>query len=262
MTLNKFKKEGFSLVLSGGGALGFAHLGVIRDLEKKQLVPDEIAGTSMGGIIAACRAVGLKSEEIYAVFKEFNKISQWIKFSFNGNSIIKSSKLEKIFSNIFGETKIKQTDIKLKIIATSLKSSSSVVLDGNIKIKDALLATMAIPGIFEEKTINGNVYLDGFLAENLPVLRAEYQNIIAVDVLGKNSFTKDLPKNKNKTSNVFEMFDKSMRLIIYNQTLCSISQCSKNIYLIEPYTKGYKTYHFNKLDEIMNLGKLDSGVFI
>jgi NTE family protein len=260
MTLNKYKKEGFSLILSGGGALGFAHLGVIHDLEKKQLVPDEIAGTSMGGIVAACRAVGLKSKEIYSVFKEFNSVSKWMSFSFGGHSIVKSSKLEKIFSNIFGDTKIQDTQIKLKIIATSLRDGVSAVLDGNVKIKDALLATMAIPGIFEEKTIGQTVYADGFLAENLPLLRAECQNIIAVDVLGKNSFTGVSPENK--TGGMFEMFDKSVRLLIYNQTQCNISKCTKNIYLIEPVTKNYKTYHFNKLDEIMNLGKLDSGVFV
>ena len=54
----------FSLVLSGGGALGIAHLGVIHDLELYEAVPSELIGTSMGGIIAACMAVGMKEKEI------------------------------------------------------------------------------------------------------------------------------------------------------------------------------------------------------
>jgi len=263
MSLLDFQKNDYSLVLSGGGALGFAHIGVIKDLENNSLFPPaEIIGTSMGGIVAACVSIGLKSKDIYELFKEFHSFYKWIKVSFYGNSLINSEKLEKIFSNIFGNMKIKETDIPLKIIATSLKSGTTNVLNQNIKIKDALLATMAIPGIFQEQIINNEVYVDGFLAENLPILRAKYQYIIAVDVLGENSFTKELPNKKIKTSNILEMFEKSMRFLIYNQTKCNLSNIDKNIYLIQPETKNYKTYSFHKIDEIIELGKLEKGKFI
>jgi len=56
-------------VLAGGGALGIAHLGVLHDRESKKIKPQEIIGTSMGGIIGACAAIGLKEKEIYAHVK-------------------------------------------------------------------------------------------------------------------------------------------------------------------------------------------------
>ena len=251
--------QNFSLVLSGGGALGIAHLGVLEDLEKLDLTPSEIIGTSMGGIIGAGIAIGMKEKEIYELIKEFSNVFNWIKFSLSGNAIIKTDKISKIFYSIFGDKKIKDTKIPLKIIATNLHTTESQVFtkDDNVLIKDALLATMAIPGIFEEMIIDGEIYVDGFLTQNLGVKEAVFDNILAVDVLGKNSFSTDLPQNTLKTKNVMDMFEKSLRILIYNQTKHAINLLEKNkkLILLEPKTKGFKTYHFHKYKEIKECGK-------
>ena len=256
--ISKLKNRDFSLVLSGGGALGIAHLGVLRDLEKYKLSPKEIIGTSMGGIIGACIAIGLNSKEIYKLLEKFGKVSNWIKFSLSGNSIIDSSKIENIFMDIFKERKIKDTKIPLKIIATNMQNGEKKVFNKNddILIKDALLATMAIPGIFSEKVINNIVYADGFLCENLGVSEASLNTIVAVDVLGFNSYEPELPNNLFKTFNVLEMIEKSMRLLILNQRkLLLKSVKNKDIILLEPNTKEFKTFHFNKVEEIAKLGE-------
>ncbi len=75
-----------------------------------------------------------------------------------------------------------------------------------------------------------------------------------MDVLGENAFHKVMPDNFFKTANVIEMFEKSMRLLIYNQTQTHIKNANKNIYLIEPTTKEYKTFQFHKHKEIRALG--------
>jgi len=67
--------DDFSLVLSGGGALGIAHLGVLHDLEKHNTLPKEIVGTSMGGIIGACISIGMNEKEIYEQVRNFSKVS-------------------------------------------------------------------------------------------------------------------------------------------------------------------------------------------
>jgi len=254
--ISRLKKSNFSLVLSGGGALGIAHLGVIEDLEKYNLSPTDIVGTSMGGIIGACVAVGLNSQEIYKNIENFSQITKWIKLSFSGNAIIESSKIEKIFIDIFQDKKIKDCKIPLKLIATDLENGEKRVFskDDDILIKDALLATMAIPGIFSEKIIENRVYADGFLCENLGLLEAKESLILAVDVLGFNSYEPELPDNIFKTSNVLEMFEKSMRLLIYNQTNLIKSQIDKELILLEPKTKDFNTFNFNKFKEIKALG--------
>lgn len=151
---------------------------------------------------------------------------------------------------------MKDAKIPLKIIATNTLTGEIKVFDSNdnVKIKDALLASMAIPGIFEEKKIDGIIYSDGFLCENLGINQAIYEDILAVGVLGENSFDKEMPNRLFKTMNVLEMFEKSMRILIHNQTKASLAITNKKIHLIEPTTKEYKTFHFHKYKEIRELG--------
>ena len=249
-------KNDFALVLSGGGALGIAHLGVLADLEEKSITPKEIVGTSMGGIIGACLAIGMREKEIYKKIEEFSSVYKWISFSFSGNAIVENNKIESIFDNIFKNRKMRDTDIPLKLVATDLLDGHKRVFcaEDDIYIKDAILASMAIPGVFDEHVIDGKVYGDGFLCENLGINEASFDNILAVDVLGENSFQRVMPDNFFKTSNVLEMFEKSMRLLIYNQTQTHIRNSSKDILLLEPETRDYKTFHFHKVDEIRDLG--------
>ncbi len=261
MTKNIAAKE-FTLVLSGGGALGIAHLGVLHDLERRRIIPDEIVGTSMGGIIGACMAIGMKEREIHEQIRRFSGVFNWIKFSFSGNAVVDNQKIAGIFDAIFKEKKMNETAIPLKLIATNLHNGDKKVFgpSDDVYIRDAVLATMAIPGVFAEHRIDGTVYGDGFLCENLGIGEAAFDNVLAVDVLGKNAFGNDMPDNFFKTMNVLEMFEKSIRLLIYNQTRSHIGNTAKHITLLEPDTKEYKTFYFHKTEEIraLGLGLLDA----
>lgn len=250
------KDKPFSLVLSGGGALGIAHLGVLHDMEVLGLKPAEIVGTSMGGIIGACLAIGMNEAQIHQKLTSFASVTKWMKFSFGGNAIIEHDRIAKILDGIFGERKMKETKIPLKLITTVLKNGHKRVFDArdDVSIKDAVLATMAIPGIFEAREIEGEVYGDGFLCENLGISEATQASILAVDVLGEGSFEKALPDSFFKTANVLEMFERSMRLLIYNQTKTLLQTLDKDILLIEPKTEDHKTFQFHKLEEIRALG--------
>ena len=254
--IEELKKSNFTLVLSGGGALGIAHLGVLSDLEREEIVPREIVGTSMGGIVGACIAIGMSEGEIEEQINQFSSIYNWIKFSYTSNALINNKKIAKIFDSLFGDKKMCDTDIPLKLIATNLQTGEKRVFDArdDITIRDAILCTMAIPGVFDEHTIDDEIYGDGFLCENLGINEASYETILAVDVLGKTSFDKNLPDSFFKTSNVLSMFERSMRLLIFNQTKTHIQNSCKKIHLIEPNTSEYKTFDFHKSEEIKALG--------
>ena len=257
MITTSLQNQPFSLVLSGGGALGIAHLGVLHDMAQHQLHPTEVVGTSMGGIIAACMAVGMDETEIYSHIQRFSKVTNWLKFSFSGNGIVDNSKIAAIFEQLFGQRTMNQTTLPLKLIATHLATGKKRVFsaeDKTVCIKDALLATMAIPGIFEAHTIEGEVYGDGFLCENLGILEATYTQVLAVDVLGSGSFEHSIPQKWLKTKTVLEMFERSMRLLIFNQTRLMLQHTDKQIYLIEPDTKAFATYQFHRYEAIRALG--------
>lgn len=251
-----FRSDPFSLVLSGGGALGIAHLGVLHDMAQQGIVPAEIIGTSMGGIIGASMAIGMNEGQIYERVKSLAGIQNWISFSWGGNAVIDDKKIAAIFDEIFADRMMSDTLIPLKLIATNLLNGDKKVFDAtsDLLIRDAVLATMAIPGIFPEQAIDGQVYGDGFLCENLGLNEASHDSILAVDVLGRNSFEKSLPERFFKTAKVLDMFEKSMRLLIYNQTRSILQGIDKNIVMLEPDTSDYKTYHFHKTDALRKLG--------
>jgi NTE family protein len=255
MTID-FRSEPFSLVLSGGGALGIAHLGVLHDMERLGISPCEVIGTSMGGIIGASMAIGMKEPQIYQRLQNLAGINNWISFSWTGNAVIHDKKIAAIFDDIFADRMMSDTSIPLKLISTNLLSGDKKVFDASsdVLIKDAVLATMAIPGIFPEQSINGEFFADGFLCENLGLNEATHDNILAIDVLGKNSFEKSLPDRFFKTAKVLDMFEKSMRLLIYNQTRSILRHIDKNIVLLEPDTSDFKTYHFHKTEALRELG--------
>ena len=254
--INNFKTKKFTLVLSGGGALGIAHLGVLHDLERQSIVPSEVVGTSMGGIIGACMAIGMKEKEIHKQVNSFAGVFNWIKFSFSGNAVVDNEKIAKILEGIFQDKKMSDTVIPLKLITTNLHTGHKKVFSAadDVYIKDAVLCTMAIPGVFQEHIIDGETYGDGFLCENLGINEASFDDVLAVDVLGKNAFEKSMPDNFFKTMNVIEMFEKSIRLLMFNQTQSNIKNSTKNILLLEPVTKEYKTFHFHKTAAIRALG--------
>jgi NTE family protein len=249
----------FSLVLSGGGALGIAHLGVLHDMERLELHPAEIIGTSMGGIVGASLAIGKSEAEIWESIQAFVQVSKWLNLSFDGNAIVKSRKIREIFETIFDDRRMRETDTPLTLIATDLLTGEKVLFDprSDTPIVDALLATMAIPGIFEEQHIDGRVLGDGFLCANLGLDEATLDTVLAVDVLGNRSFTPTLPDNFFKTANVIEMMDRSLRLLILNQTRSAdnrLKEHGKHLLLIEPDTAGFKTFHFNKAEAIRERG--------
>jgi NTE family protein len=247
----------FSLVLSGGGALGISHLGVIGDMERAHLTPREIVGTSMGGIIGACMSIGMREEEIYEQIKRFSGVGNWLHFSYGNNSLVSDRKISLIFDSIFGDMKISETKIALKIVATDLESGQKRVFDSRrdeTPIRDALLATMAIPGIFQEKSMEGKVYVDGFICANLPVCESSYDTILAIDALGRNSFHRKPSGAFFKSARVAGMFERSIRLLILNQTRSSLQRCHGTIILVEPKTADFKTYHFHKPDSIRKCG--------
>jgi len=246
----------FSLVLSGGGALGIAHLGGIADMERLGLSPTQIVGTSMGGIIGAQLAIGMNEAYMYKRIDEFARISKWLNLSFDGNAIIKSRKIRDILTAEFGDRTMSDTLIPLTLIATDLLTGAKRLFtpESTTTIVDALLTTMAIPGVFEEQYIDGAILGDGFLCANLGLDEATEDTILAVDVLGSRSFGPSLPENFFKSANVMEMMERSLRILILNQTRAALERSDKTIHLIEPPTAGYKTFHFNKAREIRALG--------
>ena len=180
----------FGLVLSGGGAKGYAHIGVLKALEENGIIPDFIVGTSMGAIVGGLYAFKpdanwLENWAYRFRTRSFVDVSPFLAFS---DSLLFGKKIDKMFQSIFHDTECRQTDIKFMAIASSLDTGRVYVLDKGPLWK-AVRASMSIPIIFPPVKINGIDMCDGGVANNLAddVARKYDKDavIVGVDVIGK-----------------------------------------------------------------------------
>lgn len=210
-------KPKIGLALSGGGARGGAHVGVLKALEELGVQVDYIAGTSMGAIIGGLYASGYDADEIEKVLIETDwnwalsdsparkdrtmrkKLleSQFLipyRVGFNGGKIelplgaIEGQHLDQIFQELFlrviGTHDFDQLPIPFRAVATDLVSGEPVALSSG-SLPNSVRASMSIPGVFAPVRIDGRLLVDGGMANNLPVdvVRAMGADIvIAVDI--------------------------------------------------------------------------------
>jgi len=247
-----------SLVLSGGSALGLAHLGVVKYIIEKDIIINEVVGTSMGAIIAALYATDSLSKEIE---DEVSSLSKWLSYNFLSSNFIETNKIEKLLIKALGNKTFNDVGIELKIVATCVQTGESVCFskDNNCLVKDAVLASMTIPGVFPVKNIQSKGYIDGFVSENLPISYSNGEIIFAVDVMSENSLT-DIKKHTiffRKTRLALAVYERAIKMLIINQTKHLIEKKKQEdvlVYHLKPNLKGYKNFDFSKKDEIERRG--------
>ena len=164
-------KPKFGVALSGGGARGLAHIGVLKELQNAGIQIDFMAGTSMGGVIAASYAAGLAPPEIEEIASSVGTISnlaQLIDPTLLKKGILKGDKVTKLFNGYLGEKSFEDLEIPLTVTAVDLNSNQEIRISDGL-IADALRATISIPGIFVPVEKDGMRLVDGGLLNNLPV---------------------------------------------------------------------------------------------
>jgi NTE family protein len=249
-------KKNFTLVFSGGSALGYAHIGVYKYFEEYKYVPKEISGTSMGALIASLIAIGYSSTDIENLAKKFsNPLSL---FSFDSSltniksKIVGNKKIIELLKSIFKDKKIGETNIPLYISATNFNTGENIIFNKDILIYKAVMASISIPGIFPPITINNEIYVDGYLSQNLPISPMCYKYpIVAIDVLSLKSL-KDINKNWKKL-NILNILERNFRLFIIAQTKENLKKRFVS-HLINIDTSDFKTSDFKKYNEIIEVG--------
>jgi NTE family protein len=154
-----------ALVLAGGGARGFAHIGVMRALERRGIDIHVFAGTSMGALLGSLFAAGMSADEVHELAREVS----WrdvVDLSF-GSGLLKSDRLEALLARTLPETFAELTR-PLAVTCTDIESGEAVVLmDGDLR--SAVLASSSLPGAFEPIDRDGRTLADGGVINNLPV---------------------------------------------------------------------------------------------
>ena len=162
-------KKNVSLVLSGGGARGIAHIGVIEELEKQGFVIKSIAGTSMGALVGGIYCLG-KMEEfkewLYSLDKL--KVFKLVDFTLSAHGLIKGDRVFKTIREFIADEKIEDLKINFAATATDLTHNKEVVFTSG-SIYDAIRASVAIPNVITPVTYGNSLLVDGGVLDNVPV---------------------------------------------------------------------------------------------
>ena len=268
-----------ALVLSGGGIKGYAHLGILRVLERENIKIDYITGTSIGALIGTLYSTGYSIDDIEKVLDIINvenfletgsdttnlpldkkeslkKYSFYINFDNELNfSLPKGLKgnretylvVKNLLKNYANIKNFDDFPIPLRIIATNLNTGETKAFSKG-DVSKILIASMAIPTIFEPVEIDENIYVDGLVSRNLPVEEAYDMGadlVIASDI--------GAPIVKKDNYNILSVL--SQMSTIQSSNITNISREKASI-LISPNIKDISAIDSSKKNDLINLGKI------
>jgi NTE family protein len=232
------------IVLSGGGARGFAHIGVLKALNEFNIYPEVISSVSAGSIVGSLYADGYKPDEIFELFSELD-IYKLLRFYRPSLGVLKAIGLRKTLNNVLRAKNIEDLQLPLIISATNFtKATTEYFTSGSII--DAVMASSAIPLILKPYTINGNMYVDGGLMNNLPVepLIGKCEEIIGVNV------------NPVAEASHFDSFrnyaDRVLHLAIRANVTANIQRC--DMYIEPEKLSNYQLFKMSSARDIFETG--------
>jgi NTE family protein len=174
------------IVLSGGGARGLAHIGALRGLRSAGLGADRLGGTSMGALVAALAATGRVPDEIEALLRrELVTGRPFNDYTVPRRSVIRGAKALAMLDRLFGDAELELLGTALFVISADLRSGERVVHRQG-RLRDAVAASMAIPGFAPPVMQGGRLLVDGGVLDNLPVevmIGDGEGPVVAVDVM-------------------------------------------------------------------------------
>jgi NTE family protein len=155
------------LVLSGGGARGFAHLGVLQALNEAKIFPEIVAGTSAGALAGALYCDGHSPDEIMKIMKRHSRLD-YVKPALPRDGLLQISGLTKLMEANLSARKFEDLKIPLIVCATDLNNGKPVYFSKGDLITP-VIASSSIPVLFRPVIINKIYYVDGGVLDNLPV---------------------------------------------------------------------------------------------
>lgn len=162
------RPQGFALALGGGGSKGSAHIGVLRVLEREHIKIEALAGSSIGGLIAAVYAAGNNADAIQQRMAALQSGNMLRSGSRAPDALMGLDGVAKVLVEILGERRFEDLDIPLALTALDVVTGQEVILREG-PLLDAVLATIAIPGVFPSQKMGAYELVDGGMSNPVPV---------------------------------------------------------------------------------------------
>lgn len=236
-------KVGFAL--SGGGARGIAHLGVLKALDELGIKPDIFSAVSSGAIASVFYAAGYTPDEVFKLIKQLS-LFKIVRPAFGKSGLLHLDEVEKLYRMHLGEhATFDDLNIPVIICATEINEGVSTYFSSG-ELIPPLIASSAVPILYKPVSYQGKLLNDGGLLNNMPIDQLLHNCDVKVGVHVN-------PINHQaRITTLRSMIERTVHLAINNNVKLRVHLCD---FLIEPpELKFYRLMSFGKADEIFNIG--------
>ena len=242
----KQNKTKIGISLSGGGARGIAHIGVLKALEENGIYPEVIAGASAGAIVGAFYANGMSPEDILKVVSK-SSLFKMFSFGLPNGGLTKLTYLKRLLKQHIQVDRFEDLEKQLFVAISNLNTGQTNVV-GSGPLYDVIVASASIPLVFQPVEINGQTYVDGGLLNNMPVKAAKKvsDKLIGVNVMP------DIEVSSKSIHSTIAVATRCFQLSVISNTRPNLKYCD---IVIEPQkVHPYNIFQFNKHEEIYQIG--------
>jgi len=240
------RKLKIGLSLSGGGALGGYHVGVLKYLEEVNANICSIAGSSIGAFVGALYAGGVMVDRMIEIAKDID----WYdvaKIKFSKYGLISNEKLGKILRNELGHNSFEKLKKKFFAVAVDIVKNKKIVFSSG-ELDKAVMGSSAIPGIFIPVEAEGMLLVDGGTLENMPIsplldAKLNLDLLIGVD-LNASPYLR-------RPENIVELVVNAIHLAIFKQNERDLKKLD---IILQPDLSDYSPVDIDKLDELIEKG--------
>ena len=229
---------------SGGGARGFAHLGVAQAFYENGVKPDVIAGTSAGAIAGAFLAAGYLPKRTFELITEVNFL-KYFRPAISLSGLVKLEKLEGLMKEYFPENSFESLELPLTIAAVNFSKGEVRYFKEGDLIRP-MLASASIPIVFDPIEIDGDMFIDGGVMNNMPaqIIRDQVDYLIGVNC---NPIAKEATDYNMKG-----MLERVLLMAINYNTLDHKQYC--DLFIEPPALDKFKVFSLGKAQEIYSIG--------
>ncbi len=230
------------VALSGGSALGIAHIGIMQTFRDNGIAVDCIAGTSAGSVVAACYAFDVPMKDVAQAARETN----WLKLSrasYSLKGLAANTAIGEVIVKLIGsDARIEDASIPLAIVATDIGTGEKIVFRSG-SVARAVMASTCIPGLFVPIHYEERLLVDGGLVENLPI--AELPGMGADITIGINL---ERWRSYQQPRHVVGVLVNSIDIMVQHQSILHGADASV---IIEPHLEKYTSSAWDKVDELI-----------
>ncbi len=232
------------LALSGGGARGFAHLGVIKALEELGVTISEVSGTSAGAIVGAFYCYGFKPDQILEIISATGFLKS-VRPAWSWSGLLSMDGFKDMLYEHLPDNSFESLKIPLTISATEIRHGRVTYFNSGSLIPK-IIASSSIPALFNPMTLDGHVYVDGGIMDNLPV-----RPLVGMCdfIIGSHC---NPVEQRFDIKSVKEITERSLLIAINVNSTHSKAHC--NVVIEPPDLGKFSTFDLSRGKEIFEIG--------